>query len=62
MEDIPSKCRNVVLIGGGAGVPPMYGLCRELAGRGIKPTVILGFNEKKEVFMQMNLRSLELKL
>ncbi len=50
VEDIPSKCRNVVLIGGGAGVPPMYGLCRELAGRGIKPTVILGFNEKKEVF------------
>lgn len=39
-----------VLIGGGAGVPPMYGLCRELLTHGCTPLVILGFNSKEECF------------
>ena len=39
-----------LLIGGGAGVPPMYMLCRELAALGKKPTVILGFGSADEVF------------
>ena len=39
-----------LLIGGGAGVPPMYMLCRELIGEGKHPTVILGFNTADEVF------------
>ena len=41
---------NPVLIGGGVGVPPMYGVCKELAEKGIKSTVILGFNSKDDVF------------
>ena len=39
-----------VLIGGGAGVPPMYGLCRLLISKGVKPSVILGFNSQKDSF------------
>ncbi|MDO4545530.1 MAG: dihydroorotate dehydrogenase electron transfer subunit [Bacillota bacterium] len=39
-----------VLIGGGAGVPPMYGLCRQLLAEGRQPTVVLGFNKKEESF------------
>ena len=39
-----------LLIGGGVGVPPMYNLCKKLIGEGKKPTVILGFNTKEEVF------------
>ena len=39
-----------VLIGGGAGVPPMYLLCKKLVSEGKKATVILGFNSEKEVF------------
>ena len=39
-----------LLIGGGAGVPPMYMLCRLLIEVGKQPTVILGFNTKNEVF------------
>ena len=39
-----------LLIGGGAGVPPMYLLARELVAEGKKPSVILGFNTKDEVF------------
>lgn len=41
---------NPLLIGGGAGVPPMFHLCRELIASGKKPTVILGFNTKSEIF------------
>ncbi|MBQ7355778.1 MAG: dihydroorotate dehydrogenase electron transfer subunit [Clostridia bacterium] len=41
-----------LLIGGGAGVPPMYMLCKRLIGEGKRPTVILGFNTKDEVFYE----------
>lgn len=45
------KCGDTpLLIGGGAGVPPMYLLCKKLIDAGKKPTVILGFNSEKEVF------------
>ena len=39
-----------LLIGGGVGVPPLYYLCRQLIKEGKIPTVILGFNNKSEVF------------
>ncbi len=41
---------NPVVIGGGVGVPPMYGVAKELVKNGVKPTVILGFNSKDDVF------------
>ena len=39
-----------LLIGGGAGVPPMYMLAKKLISEGKKPTVTLGFNTAEEVF------------
>jgi dihydroorotate dehydrogenase electron transfer subunit len=39
-----------LLIGGGAGVPPMYALCKKLISEGKKPLVILGFNTEDEIF------------
>ena len=39
-----------LLIGGGAGVPPMYMLAKKLIAEGKCPTVILGFNTAEEVF------------
>ena len=39
-----------LLIGGGAGVPPMYMLAKKLIFEEKKPTVILGFNTAEEVF------------
>ena len=39
-----------LLIGGGAGVPPMYYLARKLIEQGKEVSVILGFNTKDEVF------------
>ena len=39
-----------VLIGGGAGVPPMYCLCGRLVSEGLVPTVVLGFRTAGEMF------------
>ncbi len=39
-----------LLIGGGAGVPPMYYLARKLKEEGKNVSVILGFGSKDEVF------------
>ena len=50
--------RLPLLIGGGAGVPPMYGLAKALIAKGITPQVILGFNTADEVFYTEEFRSL----
>ena len=47
-----------LLLGGGVGVPPMYGLCKRLIGEGKKVTVVLGFNTKDEVFYENHFRRL----
>ena len=39
-----------LLIGGGAGVPPMYYLAKKLIAEGKKPRAILGFGSSDEVF------------
>lgn len=41
-----------LLIGGGAGVPPLYNLCKKLIALEKQPTVILGFNTQKEIFYE----------
>ena len=47
-----------LLIGGGVGVPPMYGAAKKLAEAGIKATVILGFNVKDEIFYEEEFKAL----
>lgn len=39
-----------VLVGGGVGTPPMYGLARKLVAAGKSVEVILGFNSASDVF------------
>ena len=51
-----------LLIGGGAGVPPMYLLCRKLIAEGKQPTVILGFGAKDEVFYEEEFKALGAKV
>ena len=48
--DVTGEDKAPLLIGGGVGVPPMYGLCKELIAAGKKPSVVLGFNTQSEVF------------
>lgn len=47
-----------LLIGGGAGVPPMYMLAKKLIAEGKKVTVILGFNKKNEIFYEDEFKAL----
>jgi len=47
-----------LLIGGGVGVPPMYGLARRLAAEGKQVTVILGFNTREEIFYEDEFKAL----
>ncbi len=47
-----------LLIGGGAGVPPMYLLCRRLLEQGKRPTAILGFNKESEIFYEKEFAAL----
>ena len=51
-----------LLIGGGAGVPPMYMAARLLCERGVTPTVILGFNTAEEVFYREEFEALGCKV
>ncbi|WP_342525880.1 dihydroorotate dehydrogenase electron transfer subunit [Chryseomicrobium sp. FSL W7-1435] len=43
---------HAFLIGGGIGVPPLYELAKRLAESGVKMTIILGFQSKKDVFYE----------
>ena len=56
--DLSKTADNPVLIGGGAGVPPMYLLAKELIKEGKKPSVVLGFNKKSEVFYEDEFKAL----
>ena len=60
--DLDKAGEKPLLIGGGAGVPPMYMLCRELVEKGVTPTVILGFNTKDEVFYKEEFEALGAKV
>lgn len=47
-----AKCADkTVVIGGGVGVPPMYGLAKKLIAEGKTVSAILGFNTQSEIFM-----------
>ena len=50
--DLTRSGERPLLIGGGAGVPPMYMLCKRLIAEGKSPTVILGFGSAEEVFYE----------
>jgi len=47
-----------LLIGGGAGVPPMYHLAKQLLAQGKQPIAILGFNTAEEIFYQQEFEAL----
>ena len=58
--DLTKSGDTPLLIGGGAGVPPMYMLARKLVAEGKRPTVILGFNTADEVFYKEEFEALGL--
>ncbi|MBR2871597.1 MAG: dihydroorotate dehydrogenase electron transfer subunit [Clostridia bacterium] len=56
--DLSEAGEKPVLIGGGVGVPPMFLLAKKLIEQGKKPTVILGFNTKNEIFYEQEFKDL----
>lgn len=56
--DTSKSGQNPLIIGGGVGVPPLYALCKRLIDEGKKPSVILGFNTKTEIFYEDEFKKL----
>ena len=56
--DTSSSGGKPLLIGGGAGVPPMYMLARKLISEGKAPSVILGFGSADEIFYEEEFKAL----
>lgn len=50
--------KKVLAVGGGVGVPPIYGLCRVLAEKGVNVTAVSGFNTAEEVFYTEEFKAL----
>ena len=60
--DLRPSGEKPLLIGGGAGVPPMYMLAKKLLAQGKTPSVILGFGSEDEVFFKEEFEALGLKV
>ena len=51
-----------LLVGGGVGIPPLYGLAKRLTARGKRVTAVLGFNCAAEQFLVEDFRALGVKV
>jgi dihydroorotate dehydrogenase electron transfer subunit len=47
-----------LLVGGGVGIPPLYGLAKRLLAAGRTVTAVLGFNRAAEIFLAEEFRAL----
>ncbi len=48
--DVEKISPRTLIVGGGVGIPPMYGLAKALTQNGQHPTIILGFNSAKDIY------------
>ena len=54
-----SYCKQQpLLVGGGIGVPPLYGLAASLAKQGVTPKVVIGFNTESDIILTEKFRKL----
>jgi dihydroorotate dehydrogenase electron transfer subunit len=56
--DANVESQKPLLIGGGAGIPPLFALSKSLFKMGKKPVVILCFNTKDEIFLYEEFKNL----
>lgn len=49
--DLTRAGERPLLVGGGAGAAPLYGLAQKLVEDGKRPVAVLGFNTEREVFL-----------
>jgi len=59
---LPDEVKAPLLVGGGAGVPPMYALAKAFLAKGITPTVVLGFRNEAEIFYKDEFEALGVRL
>lgn len=50
--------QTALMVGGGIGVPPLYHLSKELHAKGVKIKAVLGFNSRKDVFLEDEFKAL----
>ena len=50
--DMAKSGDTPLLVGGGVGIPPLYGLARRLMEQGKHPAAVLGFNRAEDVFLK----------
>lgn len=50
--------KHSLVIGGGVGVPPLYGLCKRLVQQGKRVSAVLGFGKQEQVFYQKEFEEL----
>ncbi len=60
--DLTPSGDRPLLVGGGVGVPPMYGLAKALRKEGKDVSVILGFNTKTDAFYEEEFKKLGCKV
>jgi dihydroorotate dehydrogenase electron transfer subunit len=48
--DAAKRGDRPLLVGGGVGIPPLYGLAKRLVAAGRRPAAVLGFNRASDVF------------
>ncbi len=60
--DLDKSGDKPLLVGGGAGVPPMYLLAKKLIAQGKSVTCVLGFNTKDEVYYEQEFKALGAKV
>ena len=56
--DLETAGTHPLVIGGGAGIPPLFFLTRELIAAECRVTAVLGFNTKDEIFYPDEFRAL----
>lgn len=49
--DVNKSGEKPLLVGGGIGVPPLYGLAESFVDHGIIPQVVIGFNSEHDVIL-----------
>ena len=56
--DVHNAAQRPLLVGGGVGIPPLYGLAKRLTAQGKRVTAVLGFNRASEIFLAEEFRAL----
>ncbi len=56
--DITKSGKKPLLVGGGIGVPPLYGLAEAMVEKGIIPQVVMGFNSSEDLILEEKFKAI----